>query len=207
MNRSGTSLIAQALERLGVSFGAPLIGADKANVRGYYEHEDITRNQTLLMHTCYDRRGWSDIGELRELEDQDVKASQAHIDTIEDIVEREVDRCELFGLKLPFLPRIPHLWGAVFIECDVDPIYIHAMRWPKDVYRSVLKSSGTEDKDTPEAYRKFLRLWAWSNAMLFDYEPACEIWMDSWWEDTDATMKKLADAIGRETVPTEGLLL
>ena len=65
MNRSGTSLICQGLERLGVSFGSPLIEADRANPRGYYEHKDIVHHQTLYMQMCCDRRGWSDIGPLR----------------------------------------------------------------------------------------------------------------------------------------------
>ncbi len=60
MSRSGTSIVCQALERLGVSFGSPLIKADEFNVRGYYEHKDLTRHQTLLMHACCVRRGWRD---------------------------------------------------------------------------------------------------------------------------------------------------
>ena len=209
MKRSGTSLLCQALERLGVSFGSPLIGPDKANVRGYYEHKGVVHNQTLLMQTCYDRRGWSDIGELVELNEAGtVGATEALQLNIENIVKDEVEERELFGLKLPYLTRIPAVWGSIFLEVGVEPIYIHAMRCPVEVYASILTANGTEHKDTEPNYRKYWREWAWTNAELFKLPPACEIWFSDWKQGRAAEMmKKLADAVGLETVSTEGLLL
>jgi len=206
MNRSGTSLVCQALERLGVSFGSPLIEPDEANVRGYYEHKDLVHHQTILVHTCYDRRGWNDIGELVEL-DGKVEAIETQLYEIEEVLMREVEANELFGVKLPLLQRIPSALGAVMVEVSVQPIYIHAMRTPMEVYASVLKANNTWDKNTRAAYRGFLRKWAWANGELFKYEPACEVWYEQWFENADATMKRLAEAVGRETVSTEGLLL
>lgn len=206
MARSGTSLIAQALERLGVSFGSPLVEADHSNVRGYYEHKELVKHQVLLMHTCYDRRGWSDIGELIEL-DGKVEESEEQMYALEEVLLRETEHNDLFGLKLPWLPRIPYTWGAIFDECNVKPVYIHAMRDPALMFTSILKANDTADKATPELYRQFLREWAWTNTFLLDYEPRATIWHAEWFGPTEGTMKKLADAIGKETVSTKGLLL
>ena len=217
IKRSGTSLICQGLERLGVSFGSPLVEADKANIRGYYEHKDLTHYQTLLVQTCYDRRGWNGIGEFVEL-DGKVDYINAQLYEIEQVLLREMKDVEfqrkelqteydLFGMKLPLLQRIPSEWGSVFLEVGAEPIYIHAMRDPEAVYASTLKANSTEGKDTPNMYRQFLREWAWANAALFDYEPACEIWYSEWFWDPDTTMKKLADAIGKATVSTKRLLM
>ena len=206
MSRSGTSIVCQALERLGVSFGSPLIKADEFNVRGYYEHKDLTRHQTLLIHTCYDGRGWRDIGELVEL-DGKVEEIEGYLYDIESALMFEVEANELFGVKIPLLQRIPSEWGAIFCEVGVQPIYIHAMRDPALVFNSIMKANKTEGKRTPEVYRKFQRQWAWANGELFKYGPACEVWYAEWFEDADAVMKRLAKAIGRETVSTEGLLI
>ncbi len=206
MARSGTSLIAQALERLGVSFGSPLIEADHNNVRGYYEHKDLVKHQLLLMHNCYDRRGWSDVGELIEL-DGKVEETEEQLYLLEEVLLRETEHHELFGLKLPWLTRIPYAWGAVFEEVAVKPVYIHAMRNPALMFASILKANGTSDKATPELYQQFLKGWAWENTVLLDYEPAATIWHAEWFGPTEATMKKLALALDKETVSTKGLLL
>ncbi len=206
MARSGTSLIAQALERLGVSFGSPLVEADKSNVRGYYEHKDLVKHQVLLMHNCYDRRGLSDIGELIEL-DGKVEEAEEQLYLLEEVLLRETEHHELFGLKLPWLPKIPYAWGAVFTECQVKPVYIHAMRDPALMFTSILKANDTTDKATPELYQHFLKGWAWENTFLLDFEPRATIWHAEWFGPTEGTMKKLADAIGKDTVPVGNLLI
>ena len=201
MNRSGTSLLAQALERLGVSFGAPLIEGDKANVRGYYEHRDIVHHQTLLMQMCCDRRGFSDIGPLRVT---DIDKAEVHEKAMRDILNREMDTWELFGVKTTWWPRMPEQWWSLIDEWE--PVFFHAMRSPDAVYDSIIRANGTEAKRSAKTWRQFVKTWAWHNAELLELEPT-EVWYEEWREDADAVMKRLADALGKETVSTEGLLL
>lgn len=206
MNRSGTSLIAQCLERLGVSFGSPLIPGDQANPRGYYEHKGIVDHQTSFMHQCCYRSGWNDIGPL-DLIDEPAKLSEAeaHEEALRAIVAREVAECDLFGVKTTYWPRIPEVWWN--IVDDYAPIFIHAMRHPSQVLHSILKANETEGKLTDERQHMFLRQWAWHNAELFQLE-GTEVWFEDWWPEPQFNMLKLARAIGVDkTVSCEGLLL
>lgn len=53
MHRSGTSMIAQLLHRASLSFGPPekLLGADRSNPLGHFEHRDVlTIDRQLLKH-------------------------------------------------------------------------------------------------------------------------------------------------------------
>ncbi len=207
MARSGTSLIAQALERLGVSFGDNLVEGDSANVRGYYEHKDIVNHQTRMIQLHYYRKAWDTIGEFQELPGhKHVEAIEGHLYELGEVLIQGAKANVLFGVKLPLFHRIPVEWGSIFTEVEVEPIYIHAIRDPMETYASIMRANKTEDKAYAEEWWKFLRIWAWANAALFEYEP-CEVWYEEWLNEEDAVMKRLADAVGRDTVSTEGLLL
>lgn len=207
MNRSGTSLLCQALSRLGVSFGTndKLVPPDKANPYGYYEHKDVVREQTLMMHHCYDSRGWNDIGKLEENDNDE--EWERRIANLASIVRENVEKYDVFGFKTTYIHRIPEAWSSVFYDAQVRPVYFHAMRAPLLVYESMLKANGTEAKRSPKTQRQFMRLWAWSNAALFHLEPVCEVWFDEWFEDAGAVMRRLSKTLKVEPVSTEGLVM
>jgi hypothetical protein len=204
MNRSGTSLCAQGLERLGVSFGTPLIPADDANPRGYYEHKDIVDAQTRYMQECCDRRAWNDIGEMEVLPDKK-ESARRYEQRLKNILFDLAYEWELPAVKSTYWPRMAEVWWNVID--NYEPIFIHAMRHPSQVVHSIVKAAGTEDKLTDERLHMFLRQWAWHNSVCFDLKPAAEVWFESWWPDASVNMKKLADALGCEPVSTKGLLL
>jgi hypothetical protein len=207
-NRSGTSLVCQALERLGVSFGSPLVEADRANPRGYYEHKDIVDAQTRYMLECCDGHGFDDIGSLELLPDKKETAVRLE-KRLNNVLFDLTYEYELPGIKVPYWPRIDEVWWSVID--DYSPIFIHAMRHPSQVLHSILKANNTESKLTDEREHRFLREWAWHNSVLFDLHPQAEIWFEDWWPDADVNMKKLAGALGvthEAAMPsTEGLLL
>jgi len=193
MTRSGTSLMGQALERLGLHFGSPLIPGDEANPRGYYEHKTLAHNQTLLMHTCYDRRGWSDAGSLLELEGDEAEAKRwKYIVTAANIVEEQ----GIEAVKAVWWPRIPRAMERIY---PPPRVFIHCMREPYEVYRSILRANHREEFDSHEERKKFYRQWTWHNAELFKLNPQLTVWYEDWKEDAEKTMERIAKTLGRET--------
>ena len=64
MHRSGTSILALTLEKLGITLGSDLISADRQNPDGYGEdHNVVAINRSVLQRTTIQgSRGWKDWG-------------------------------------------------------------------------------------------------------------------------------------------------
>lgn len=142
MNRSGTSLLAQILERMGVWFGNPgdLVGPSRDNERGHYEYIPIVRVQQQLLKNVF---GCTELfkGTLpRDWHKDEViqllykEALKAHL--WKALIRAKV-REKPFGFKDPRTTRLLPLWREIFFELGIKPIYLLTWRNPHAVYLSI----------------------------------------------------------------------
>lgn len=186
--RSGTSLLCQSLERLGVSFGEPLIPGDKANPWGYYENRTLVNLMTLLVHDWCRPRTWYHDGPLIM---KNVASSHR------DQLVRELSRQKnLFGWKTPYAQRLPAFIDHILGAADFEPVYVHAVRDPAYVFQSTLKANATESKGTMENWHTFLGVWSRMLLEARGLEPVCEVWFDEWRNvGAQGTLDKLSSAL------------
>ncbi|HTL19042.1 MAG TPA: sulfotransferase [Patescibacteria group bacterium] len=143
MPRSGTSLLTNLLQGLGINLGDKLAAADANNPTGYWEHEDICQAQEDLLRQL--GRRWIDptgtfplpSGWAQSPEAQSCKSRLAAI------VEAELSRhAGLWGFKDPRTSRLLLMWQEIFAELNVEPVYVLAVREPASSIESLMKMCG-----------------------------------------------------------------
>jgi hypothetical protein len=145
MHRSGTSLLTNLLNVLGVDLGADLLAGDGANEMGYWENEPIYRAQdALLNHIAKDwgvygfaypfTIDWEKLPEWRTYQEQLVSIVRAEMAGAKGI----------WGFKDPRTCRLLPMWQQIFAELDLEPLYVLAIRDPAAVAESLLKRNGMD---------------------------------------------------------------
>ena len=199
--RSGTSLCCQALERLGVSFGGPLIEGDSANPWGYYEHRELMEQATLfVMRRCGDPV-WFKPEPL-------FANSYATAEPLLDALKAELANHALFGWKTPLAGRLDaageqKIFTWICNDAGAEPVFVHALRDPDAVFTSTILANGGSQK---LAYKDFLLTWARMVTECRDLCPVHELWYEDWREDPQKTLDKLADALQLPHANASGLL-
>lgn len=169
--RSGTSLLCQILEKMGVPFGEPLLEADKHNTHGYYERIDI---KDL-------RRKWFKPG-VSELAHW-----QGYVkDSLKAIIEHQFENSSLWCLKDAGEQCFVHVLKDVFESLDVDVRYLLAVRDPAAMYESV-KAMGTENDWTPS---QVVNAWDAYYLELLSHVQALPVSFEDWF-DPEGQMAQL----------------
>jgi hypothetical protein len=136
MHRSGTSLVANFINAVGVDLGQNLAPADQYNAAGYWEslairgiHEQILKELNCNWHSpplSFPANWWRKAG-IQKLK----------CDLIE-IVRSECDRKDkIWGFKEPRTSILLPLWREIFDELQLEPLYVLAVRDPKSVAASL----------------------------------------------------------------------
>lgn len=136
MHRSGTSLLAAMLSRLGVFFGRErdFFSADSRNETGYFElQEQIAFNRKLFrfFDLAYDRveplpdnwREFPGIGALKE--------------GIRDLISKHFDNQQVWGWKEPLTTVLLPIYNEVLSELGLEPLYLICVRDPSHVVQSL----------------------------------------------------------------------
>lgn len=141
MHRSGTSLVAQLLARLGVDFGPrrELLDADVDNPKGYWEVERIVHANEWILQSLGRRwdtafplpRSWHESPELRH--------HRAHL---RKVLEELFSGSERFGWKDPRCCLTLPLWRRALDEAGIPVGFVLVLRNPLDVARSLAKRNG-----------------------------------------------------------------
>jgi GT2 family glycosyltransferase len=150
MHRSGTSALCGALDLVGVDFGDHLMPANDANVKGYWEHEEVVRQHDDLLASL--GSNWDDDRPLpsnwiKRKTTRDVRAR------LLGILERDFGHSSLFGLKDPRMCRLMALWLPIFQTMRVEPHFVIVVRHPWEVAESLAKRDGIEH---PKSYLLWL---------------------------------------------------
>jgi hypothetical protein len=192
MHRSGTSLLAAALEALGVSLGSRLIQGDASNEEGYFEHAGIVSLHERLL-AILDRR-WT--GPKGTLDYPETWWTRAEIEEIRvqlrETVADELGRASgLWGFKDPRTTRLLPMWLRIFRDLNAEPVYFLSVRSPAAVGASVGKRDGMSASGAQ-------LLWLQHNLdALRDLkgQPLCIVDYDRWFTDLDGQVRRIADAL------------
>lgn len=143
MDRSGTSLCTNILNRLGVELNADLLPPQDDNPLGFFESRQIMELHNELLEAL--GTNWHMPTTLKPL-----PAAWWRLPLVRPFRERIVAllRAELrpgaglWGFKDPRICRLLPLWKDVFAELEIAPVYVLAVRRPQAVAQSLQRRNG-----------------------------------------------------------------
>jgi len=141
MHRSGTSMLAGMLDRLGCQGPKSLMTPNERNPKGYFEsREFMMLNDEILaaLRSHWDDwqrfdSGWQESPRFVEFRDR-----------IVDTIALEYGNASLIYLKDPRICRLIPLWREVLVDAGYAPVCIHTHRNPLDVVQSLAARKGIE---------------------------------------------------------------
>lgn len=154
MHRSGTSLAAGLMQRLGVDFGTNMMPANETNPRGFYEPLHIVALHDEIFDVL--KTSWDDPRPL-PAGWENGEAVAACRRKLTAIVKKDYAGKALWGIKDPRLSRLFPLWEKMLRNLGARIKVVVVYRDPREVAASLY------DRDDMD-YRHALGLW--SNYLL-----------------------------------------
>ncbi len=192
MHRSGTSLCANVLQRLGIDMASDP-GASPSNARGHWERPQINDlNDRVFLRFG---RGWDSATHHLGLPAgwlSDPAVCRVKADIV-SFLQPRIAACTAIGFKDPRTARLMPLWRAAFDALGVTPRFVFCIRDPAQVSRS-LGARDLMEREQAE-YR-----WALYNIEAIDgigADPVCIVAYESWFTEPVATLERLAGFVGR----------
>jgi hypothetical protein len=214
MDRSGTALLCQLLERMGAWFGhkEQLVGPSSINERGHYEYIPFARVQEQLLKNVFNVTqlfkgslpgGWHRQETIEMLYKEALKS---HLSKA--MIEAKL-RCQPFAFKDTRTTRLLPLWADIFEELDTEPTYVETWRNPQAVYMSI--HPGTDAIPSKDVQKMHFHdvgipslpesdvLAVWKRCQMEIRQVGAEQFcFDDWFEEGPAKyqMVRLADFVG-----------
>jgi GT2 family glycosyltransferase len=165
MHRSGTSLVASYLNRLGVHVGDRLWEANRQNLKGYFEDADFVELQWRMLEdaTAAGDGGHRDWG-WTESERLDRGRFAAHAEAARTLISARAGRPGLWGWKDPRTSILLDFWDELL---GGQARYVFVYRFPWEVADSMQRTGGGTFLNHPE-YAP--RMWAFYNRHLLDFQ-------------------------------------
>ena len=139
MHRSGTSILARALQAHGCALSSQLLGANPSNPSGHWESSAaIAINDKLLADLG---RSWDDLRDLPPAWLQGLEAQEAKA-RIKILLEGDFRNEALWAIKEPRICRLAPLWIEAITELGFDVKVVLAVRHPREVALSLLRRDG-----------------------------------------------------------------
>jgi len=163
MHRSGTSLTASLLARLGVCLGDRLVAGDRANPRGYFEDLDIVRFHQRAFARLFPRKsaghadwGWTPAAQVTagQLAKWQPEARA--------LVQDRMQSGRLWGFKDPRATVLLDFWHSLL----PNPVYVAVYRSPTLVADSMQRLAAPVFLRNPEYAWPIWRLY---NQRLLDF--------------------------------------
>lgn len=161
MHRSGTSLVANIIQQMGVYLGTPenFLSANFANPEGYFENKNIVSIHDSLL-TAFGL-SWNSPMPLPEnwwL----AEAAQAASAELDKLISAEFGDCALWGWKDPRTCLLLPVWERVLQQRNINIRYIVPFRNPLDVAKSLALLYGFSLLDG-------LRLWYYYSITMLSF--------------------------------------
>ena len=135
MHRAGTSVVARALQALGVNLGDRLMSPDqRMNARGFFEDLDLVRIDEALLAAC--GADWKNVALLDDI-DWTAPAFGACADEARALIATRLSADGAYGCKDPRMPRLLPFWKRQFADAGVADHYVIAIRHPLSVIDSL----------------------------------------------------------------------
>ena len=139
MHRSGTSILARALQAHGCALSNQLLGANSSNPSGHWESSvAIAINDKLLVDLG---RSWDDLRELPPAWQQGPEAQEAKA-RIKILLDGDFRDERLWAIKEPRMCRLAPLWIEAIEELGFEARVVMAVRHPHEVALSLLRRDG-----------------------------------------------------------------
>ncbi len=135
MHRAGTSVVARALQALGIDLGDRLMSADqRMNARGFFEDIDVVRIDDALLEGL--GADWKNLALLADTDWRSPVLATARTDA-RRLLETRLARSRQYGFKDPRVSRLLPLWQGVLAELGASDAYVIAVRHPLSVIDSL----------------------------------------------------------------------
>ncbi|MEP7328319.1 MAG: hypothetical protein ABI777_03845 [Betaproteobacteria bacterium] len=142
MHRAGTSVVARALQALGIDLGPRLMSADiRMNARGFFEDLDLVRINDALLAAC--NADWKNSALLDDVDWRRAEFDWLTADARTFLVSR-LEACGVFGCKDPRIPRLLPFWQAQCAREQIVDHYVVAVRHPLSVMASLTTRDGLD---------------------------------------------------------------
>lgn len=184
MHRSGTSLLAGILDRLGCKGPKTPVAANDRNPKGYFESEPLFRLNDEILTVAGSR--WSDWQPLREDWHRSPRFTEFR-DRAVELVQAEYGNASLIYLKDPRLCRLLPFWRGVLDEMGFTLGCLLTHRHPVDVTASLKARTNIEVapavgilswlrhiQDAELASRDLPRVFTSYDALLPDWQPLAD---------------------------------
>ncbi len=135
MHRAGTSVVARAVQALGVNLGDRLMSPDqRMNARGFFEDIDLVRIDDDLLAAC--GADWKNLALLDDVDwTADTFATVA--DEASALLAARLSANGAYGCKDPRIARLLPFWQRQFAAAGVADHYVIAIRHPLSVIDSL----------------------------------------------------------------------
>lgn len=163
MHRSGTSLTAALLQKLGVNVGENLFPADRFNPRGYFEDVDFLEFQRQVLQKCCDPGdpGWHDWGWTVQ-ETLQPELFCHYKDEALALLEKRAHLTGIWGWKDPRTSLMLDFWHSLIPQAK----YLFVFRYPWDVADSIRRLHAPIFTAHPEY---ILPIWRYYNRHLLRF--------------------------------------
>ena len=139
MHRSGTSLLAGILQKLGVDFGRSLLLAKEDNQSGFFEYKAaVGFDEDILSQAG---GSWHALIPHRRLE-KAYKAARRARKHLTQVLREDFGSSPLWGLKDPRLCRVLPVWRKMFGALETEPLPVIVLRHPLESAASLRRRNG-----------------------------------------------------------------
>jgi len=161
MHRSGTSLVAGILERLGVNMGKRQIGIHWSNPLGHYENVDFVKMDDMILNVA--GGAWDDPPEISSI--LEVSSNEKLLRKIQEVVKKNEDR--IWGWKVP----TTSLTIELYLPFLRNPYFIICYRDPQEIVKSLQKRDGMD----PRKARKLIEVYNESIKQFLNRHPNLKV--------------------------------
>ena len=192
MHRSGTSAVAGVLHQLDIPMGSVLMPpTDGENEKGFWEDERIVALHEELLKTL--GMTWDDTRLMPDqwwLLDEISKVKSK----LKEIIKTEFSSISLWAFKDPRTCRLIPVWHQILDELDIEPLFIHVVRNPVDVERSLARRNDF-------LHDKSLLLWFIYNVEAFQATskyPRAVLSYNKLLDETESVIESVCQTLGLE---------
>jgi hypothetical protein len=139
MHRSGTSLLAYLLHRLGASLPADIIGPGRGNILGHWEPKNLVEINDDAFRTL--NRRWDDVRSI-DLAWFSSQCAAGFVQRIRLQILQDYGTSELLLIKDPRICRLLPLYLATLRALGIDPLIILLIRPAQQVIMSLTRRDG-----------------------------------------------------------------
>lgn len=160
MHRSGTSVITQICQCMGVYLGKDkdLMEATQYNLSGFFENKEITYIDDELLRIC--NHEWYSLEPL--IFDFNNPKIMERMNRLEDIISEMFEASNIIGIKDPRMSVMLSLWEKIFNKLADEVVYIWEFRNPLEVAASLERRDGFSKKHS-------LLLWIFYNLSILKF--------------------------------------